>query len=150
MGSTSDLPVMQAAIDTLESFGIEVDKRVISAHRAPHALMEWSESAEERGLSIIIAGAGGAAHIAGVIAGLTHLPVIGVPVRSKTLDGLDSLLSMVQMPSGIPVATVAIDGAKNGGLLAVEILGAFDEKIAAKLAEYRRTMEKKVLESTLD
>ena len=89
MGSASDLPVMQAAIDTLESFGIEVDKRVISAHRAAHALMEWAESAEERGLSVIIAGAGGAAHLAGVIAGLTHLPVIGVPVRSKTLDGLD-------------------------------------------------------------
>ena len=106
MGSASDLPVMQAAIDTLESFGIEVDKRVISAHRAPHALMEWAESAEARGLRVIIAGAGGAAHLAGVIAGLTQLPVIGVPVRSKTLDGLDSLLSMVQMPSGVPVAKI--------------------------------------------
>ena len=149
MGSASDLPVMQAAIDTLESFGIEVDKRVISAHRAVHALMQWAESAEERGLSIIIAGAGGAAHLAGVIAGLTHLPVIGVPVRSKTLDGLDSLLSMVQMPSGIPVATVAIDGAKNAALLAVSILALQDATLREKYIDFRRQQTEKVLATTI-
>lgn len=149
MGSASDLPVMQAAIDTLESFGIEVDKRVISAHRAVHALMEWAESAEARGLSIIIAGAGGAAHLAGVIAGLTQLPVIGVPVRSKTLDGLDSLLSMVQMPSGIPVATVAIDGAKNAALLAVSILALQDKNLREQYIDFRRKQTEKVLATVI-
>lgn len=149
MGSTSDLPIMQAAIDTLESFGIEVDKRVISAHRAPHALMGWAESAEGRGLSVIIAGAGGAAHLAGVIAGLTHLPVIGVPVRSKTLDGLDSLLSMVQMPSGIPVATVAIDGAKNAALLAVSILALQEPALREQYIEFRRQQTEKVVNTII-
>ena len=149
MGSTSDLNVMMPAIQTLEEFGIEVDKRVISAHRAPHALMEWAESARERGLSVIIAGAGGAAHLAGVIAGLTTLPVIGVPVRSKTLDGLDSLLSMVQMPSGIPVACVAIDGAKNAALLAVQMLALNDAALLARLEEFRRKQTEKVLSATI-
>ena len=149
MGSTSDLDVMMPAIQTLEEFGIEVDKRVISAHRAPHALMEWTESARERGLSVIIAGAGGAAHLAGVIAGLTTLPVIGVPVRSKTLDGLDSLLSMVQMPSGIPVACVAIDGAKNAALLAIQMLALNDAAMLARLEEFRRKQTEKVLSATI-
>lgn len=149
MGSTSDLDVMMPAIQTLEEFGIEVDKRVISAHRAPHALMEWTESARERGLSVIIAGAGGAAHVAGVIAGLTTLPVIGVPVRSKTLDGLDSLLSMVQMPSGIPVACVAINGAKNAALLAVQMLALNDADLLARLEEFRRKQTEKVLSATI-
>lgn len=149
MGSTSDLDVMMPAIQTLEEFGIEVDKRVISAHRAPHALMEWTESARERGLSVIIAGAGGAAHLAGVIAGLTTLPVIGVPVRSKTLDGLDSLLSMVQMPSGIPVACVAINGAKNAALLAVQMLALNDADLLARLEEFRRKQTEKVLSATI-
>ena len=149
MGSTSDLDVMLPAIQTLEEFGIEVDKRVISAHRAPHALMEWTESARERGLSVIIAGAGGAAHLAGVIAGLTTLPVIGVPVRSKTLDGLDSLLSMVQMPSGIPVACVAIDGAKNAALLAVQMFALNDADLLARLEEFRRKQTEKVLSATI-
>lgn len=149
MGSASDLPVMQAAIDTLESFGIEVEKRVISAHRAAHALMEWAESGEARGLSVIIAGAGGAAHLAGVIAGLTHLPVIGVPVRSKTLDGLDSLLSMVQMPSGVPVATVAIDGATNAALLAVSILALQDKSLRERYIEFRRRQTQKVLTTVI-
>ena len=149
MGSTSDLDVMMPAIQTLEEFGIEVDKRVISAHRAPHALMEWTESARERGLSVIIAGAGGAAHLAGVIAGLTTLPVIGVPVRSKTLDGLDSLLSMVQMPSGIPVACVAIDGAKNAALLAVQMLALNDAALLARLEEFRRKQTEKVLSAAI-
>ena len=149
MGSTSDLDVMMPAIQTLEEFGIEVDKRVISAHRAPHALMEWTESARERGLSVIIAGAGGAAHLAGVIAGLTTLPVIGVPVRSKTLDGLDSLLSMVQMPSGIPVACVAINGAKNTALLAIQMLALNDADLLARLEEFRRKQTEKVLSATI-
>lgn len=149
MGSTSDLDVMMPAIQTLEEFGIEVDKRVISAHRAPHALMEWAESARERGLSVIIAGAGGAAHLAGVIAGLTTLPVIGVPVRSKTLDGLDSLLSMVQMPSGIPVACVAINGAKNAALLAIQMLALNDADLLARLEEFRRKQTEKVLSATI-
>ena len=149
MGSTSDLDVMMPAIQTLEEFGIEVDKRVISAHRAPHALMEWTESARERGLSVIIAGAGGAAHLAGVIAGLTTLPVIGVPVRSKPLDGLDSLLSMVQMPSGIPVACVAINGAKNAALLAIQMLALNDADLLARLEEFRRKQTEKVLSATI-
>ena len=145
MGSGSDWDVMEPAVVTLEEFGIEVEKRVISAHRAPHALMEWAESARERGLRVIIAGAGGAAHLAGVIAGLTTLPVIGVPVRSKTLDGLDSLLSIVQMPSGIPVATVAINGSKNAALLAIQMLALNDEELLAKLEDFRRKQTEKVL-----
>ena len=149
MGSTSDLDVMMPAIQTLEEFGIEVAKRGICAHRAPHALMEWTESARERGLSVIIAGAGGAAHLAGVIAGLTTLPVIGVPVRSKTLDGLDSLLSMVQMPSGIPVACVAINGAKNAALLAIQMLALNDADLLARLEEFRRKQTEKVLSATI-
>ena len=145
MGSGSDWDVMEPAVSTLQEFGIEVEKRVISAHRAPHALMEWAESARERGLRVIIAGAGGAAHLAGVIAGLTTLPVIGVPVRSKTLDGLDSLLSIVQMPSGIPVATVAINGSKNAALLAIQMLALNDELLLAKLEDFRRRQTEKVL-----
>ena len=145
MGSGSDWDVMEPAVVTLEEFGIEVEKRVISAHRAPHALMEWAESARERGLRVIIAGAGGAAHLAGVIAGLTTLPVIGVPVRSKTLDGLDSLLSIVQMPSGIPVATVAINGSKNAALLAIQMLALNDELLLAKLEDFRMKQTEKVL-----
>ena len=145
MGSGSDWDVMEPAVSTLQEFGIEVEKRVISAHRAPHALMEWAESARERGLRVIIAGAGGAAHLAGVIAGLTTLPVIGVPVRSKTLDGLDSLLSIVQMPSGIPVATVAINGSKNAALLAIQMLALNDEALLAKQEDFRRKQTEKVL-----
>lgn len=148
MGSGSDLEVMTPAIETLEQFGIEVEKRVISAHRAPHALMEWAEGARERGLSIIIAGAGGAAHLAGVIAGLTTLPVIGVPVRSP-LDGLDSLLSIVQMPSGIPVATVAINGSKNAALLAIEILALNNAALLAQLEDFRKKQTEKVLNTVI-
>ena len=149
MGSTSDLDVMTPAIETLEQFGIEVVKRVISAHRAPHELMRWTESARERGLSIIIAGAGGAAHLAGVIAGLTSLPVIGVPVRSKTLDGLDSLLSIVQMPAGIPVATVAINGSKNAALLAIAILALQDAELLTKLEAFRKEQTDKVVNTVI-
>ena len=150
MGSKSDWNTMKAACDVLEEFGVPYEKFVISAHRTPEKAIEYASTARERGLKVIVTGAGGAAHLAGITAAKTTLPVIGIPIKSAALNGLDSLLSIVQMPGGIPVATVAIDGAKNGGLLAVEILGAFDEKIAAQLAEYRRTMEKKVLESTLD
>jgi 5-(carboxyamino)imidazole ribonucleotide mutase len=149
MGSTSDLEVMTPAIETLLQFGIEVEKRVISAHRAPHELMRWTESARERGLSIIIAGAGGAAHLAGVIAGLTSLPVIGVPVRSITIDGLDSLLSIVQMPAGIPVATVAINGSKNAALLAIAILALQDAELLAKLEAFRKEQTEKVVNTVI-
>ena len=149
MGSKSDLPVMQATIDTLEEFGIEVEKRVISAHRCPHALMEWAGTARDRGLKTIIAGAGGAAHLAGVIAGLTTLPVIGIPVRSQTLDGLDSLLSVVQMPSGVPVAPVAINGAQNAALLAIEILALNDDTLLEKLVEFRRKQTETVLNTVI-
>ena len=120
MGSTSDLKVMEAASETLKSFGVEHEVKILSAHRTPAALEEWSSSARERGMAAIIAAAGGAAHLAGVVAAYTTLPVIAVPIKSAALNGLDSLLSMVQMPSGIPVATVAIDGAKNAALLAIE------------------------------
>ena len=150
MGSKSDWNTMKAACDVLDEFGVPYEKFVISAHRTPEKAIEYASTARERGLKVIITGAGGAAHLAGITAAKTTLPVIGIPIKSAALNGLDSLLSIVQMPGGIPVATVAIDGAKNGGLLAVEILGAFDEKIANQLADYRRTMEKKVLESTLD
>ena len=149
MGSTSDWEVMQPAVATLEQFGIEYEKRVISAHRAPHALFEWASSAKQRGLSIIIAGAGGAAHLPGVIAGLTTIPVIGVPVRSKMLDGLDSLLSIVQMPSGIPVATVAINGSKNAALLAVSILALQSPELEQQLIKFREQQTKAVLEAQI-
>lgn len=148
MGSTSDLPVMENAISTLELFGIEVEKRVISAHRAPHALLQWAETARDRGVQVIIAGAGGAAHLAGVIAGITSMPVIAVPIHSK-LSGLDSLLSMVQMPSGIPVATVAIDGAKNAALLAVQMLAIANDDLRQKLDAFRAEQTAKVLSTEI-
>lgn len=150
MGSQSDWNTMKAACDVLDEFGVPYEKFVISAHRTPERAIEYSATARERGLKVIITGAGGAAHLAGIMAAKTTLPIIGIPIKSAALNGLDSLLSIVQMPGGIPVATVAIDGAKNGGLLAVEMLGAFDEKIAAQLADYRANMTKKVLETTLD
>ena len=140
MGSASDYEVMSGAIKTLEQFGIEYEKRVISAHRAPDALAEWTKGAKERGLKVIIAGAGGAAHLPGVIAAMTTLPVIGIPIKSSTLDGLDALLSTVQMPAGMPVATVAIDGAANAALLAIQIIAVEDAELAAKLAKSRADM----------
>ena len=149
MGSTSDLEVMTPAIATLQQFGLGVDNRVISAHRAPHELMKWAESARERGLSIIIAGAGGAAPLAGVIAGLTSHPVIGVPIRSKTLDGLDSLLSNEQMPAGIPEATVAINGSKNAAVLAIAILALQDNALLTQLEDFRREQTEKVVNTVI-
>lgn len=146
MGSGSDRHVMDAAREVLDSFGIESEVKILSAHRTPAALEEWASSARERGLSVLIAGAGMAAHLAGVVASFTTLPVIAVPIKTKSLEGLDSLFSMVQMPSGIPVATVGIDGAKNAALLAVEIFAVADEEMAAKLADFRAEQARKVLE----
>ena len=149
MGSTSDWAVMSAAVETLAGFGIEIEKRVISAHRTPDLMFEFARTARERGIGVIIAGAGGAAHVAGVVAGLTTVPVIGVPMQTKALGGLDSLLSIVQMPGGVPVATVAINGAKNAALLAVEILALSDRELEKKLEEYRRQQTETVLKAEI-
>ena len=130
MGSSSDYDVMSAAIQVLEEFGVEYEKKVISAHRTPDLMCEYAKSAKERGIGVIIAGAGGAAHVAGVVAGMTTVPVIGVPIQTKALGGMDSLLSIVQMPGGIPVATMAINGAKNAGLFAVQILALTNDALA--------------------
>ena len=144
MGSDSDLPVMSAAAQICEEFGIEFELDIVSAHRTPEKLIAYSQSAEQRGLKVIIAGAGGAAHLPGMVASETPLPVIGVPVRSSSLDGLDSLLSIVQMPGGVPVATVAINGAKNAGILAAQIIGASDEGLRKKIATYKSDMKNQV------
>ena len=144
MGSTSDLEVMSGAFGILEDFGIEFEKRVISAHRTPELMFEYTKGLKDRGFGVVIAGAGGAAHLAGVAAGLTTLPVIAVPMATKNLGGLDSLLSMVQMPTGIPVATVAIGGAKNAAILAAEILALGDKAISDKLDAYRETQADKI------
>lgn len=149
MGSTSDYEIMSAAIKVLEDFGVEYEKRVISAHRTPDLMCEYAKSAKERGIGVIIAGAGGAAHVAGVVAGMTTVPVIGVPIQTKALGGMDSLLSIVQMPGGIPVATMAINGAKNAGLLAVEILAIADDSLTEKLMEFRKEQTQKVLEAEI-
>jgi len=146
MGSDSDLPVMEEAKKVLDGFGIPCEMTVASAHRTPKRAHEYTTTAKERGLKVIIAGAGGAAHLAGVLAAGTTLPVIGVPVESSSLKGLDSLLSTVQMPGGIPVATMAIGkaGAKNAGILAAQIIGLSDKKVEAKLAEFKESMVKEV------
>jgi 5-(carboxyamino)imidazole ribonucleotide mutase len=149
MGSASDWDVMSPACTTLEEFGIPYEKRVLSAHRNPGPLAEYVASAPEKGCEVIIAGAGGAAHLPGVIAALTTLPVIGIPVKSKALNGLDSLLSIVQMPSGIPVATMAIDGAKNAALYAVAILALKDAALRKKLEEFRKQQSEKVLNTVI-
>jgi 5-(carboxyamino)imidazole ribonucleotide mutase len=150
MGSTSDWETMKHACDVLDELGVEYEKKVVSAHRTPDLMFRYAEEARERGLKVIVAGAGGAAHLPGMLAAKTTLPVIGVPVQSRALNGLDSLLSIVQMPGGVPVATVAIgrSGAKNAGLLAAQILGATNAEIANKLEEYRKETEEKVLESS--
>lgn len=146
MGSDSDLPVMKAAAETLDALGISYELTIVSAHRTPARLVDYAESAASRGLEVIIAGAGGAAHLPGMIAAMTVVPVIGVPVRSSNLQGLDSLLSIVQMPGGIPVATVAINGAKNAGLLAAAMLGIKDKDIRARLDGMRLDMNDEVVE----
>jgi len=145
MGSDSDLPVMQAAADQLSEFGIAYEMTIVSAHRTPQRLYEYSQSAVERGLKVIIAGAGGAAHLPGMVAAITSLPVIGVPVKSSALSGEDSLLSIVQMPPGVPVATVAINGAKNAGILAAQILGTADSAIAKQVADYKQSLDEMVM-----
>lgn len=149
MGSTSDWDVMFDAAATLAQFGVEFEKRVVSAHRTPDLLVEYAKTAKSRGLEVIIAGAGGAAHLPGMVASMTALPVIGVPVKSRALNGLDSLLSIVQMPGGVPVATVAINGAKNAALIAVSILALKDEALAARLEMFRAKQTEDVLKAEL-
>ncbi len=144
MGSDSDWSVMSDAAQALKEFGIEFEVEVLSAHRTPERMMEWGKAAKDRGLKVIIAGAGGAAHLPGMIASITTLPVIGVPVKLKSLDGMDSLLSIVQMPAGIPVATVSIDGARNAGILAARIIGTNDEKVSAALATFSESLKDQV------
>ena len=150
MGSNSDYEVMKDACDVLDQFGIEYEKRVVSAHRTPDLMYEYAHTAKERGIKVIIAGAGGAAHLPGMVAAMTCLPVIGVPVKSRALNGLDSLLSIVQMPGGVPVLTVAINGAKNAALSAVAILATSDAKLSKKLKEYRKNQTESVLQANLD
>ncbi|MGV3488219.1 MAG: 5-(carboxyamino)imidazole ribonucleotide mutase [Tuberibacillus sp.] len=149
MGSQSDWDTMKRACDILDELEIPYEKKVVSAHRTPDMMFHYADTARDRGLKVIIAGAGGAAHLPGMVAAKTTLPVIGVPVQSRTLNGLDSLLSIVQMPGGVPVATVAIGaaGATNAGLLAAEILGAFSNDVAVKLQNYRKKLEQAVQES---
>ena len=145
MGSDSDLPKMRAAAEILTEFGIEIEVTVVSAHRTPDRLFDYAKQAAGRGIRVVIAGAGGAAHLPGMVASLTPLPVIGVPIKSRnSIDGWDSVLSILQMPGGIPVATVALDGAKNAGLLAARILGATDEKIRQKMADYQEELRAQV------
>jgi 5-(carboxyamino)imidazole ribonucleotide mutase len=145
MGSDSDLPVMQAAADFLQSFGISFELTIVSAHRTPQRLLSYATIARDRGFKVIIAGAGGAAHLPGMVASLTTLPVIGVPIKSSnSLDGWDSILSILQMPNGIPVATVALNASKNAGILAATILGVSDENISQKLLVYKKEMEAEV------
>jgi 5-(carboxyamino)imidazole ribonucleotide mutase len=146
MGSDSDLPVMQAAADILKELGIGFELTVVSAHRTPLRMVEYASTAKERGLKVIIAGAGGAAHLPGMVAAITPLPVIGVPVKSSnSIDGWDSILSILQMPNGIPVATVALNAAKNAGILAASIIGAFDQATGSKVAAYKKNLEAEVL-----
>ena len=147
MGSTSDLPVMQDAIDILKEFNIEVEVDIVSAHRTPDKLFDYGKNAHKRGISVIIAGAGGAAHLPGMIASLSPLPVIGVPVKSSnSIDGWDSILSILQMPGGVPVATVALNGAKNAGILAAQIIGTSDKAVMDRIITYKEEMKLKVEE----
>ncbi|MGD1959028.1 MAG: 5-(carboxyamino)imidazole ribonucleotide mutase [Fulvivirga sp.] len=148
MGSQSDLRVMKEAAQILEELDVDFELTIVSAHRTPHRMIEYAENAKSRGLKAIIAGAGGAAHLPGMVASLTTLPVIGVPVKSSnSIDGWDSVLSILQMPGGIPVATVALDGAKNAGILAAEIVGAYDEEVSSTLSKYKEGLKNKVLDS---
>lgn len=144
MGSDSDLPVMKEAAEILDQFEIPYELTVVSAHRTPERLYKYAEEAEEKGLEVIIAGAGGAAHLPGMVASITSLPVIGVPVKTSKLSGLDSLYSIVQMPGGVPVATVAINGSKNAGLLAIQILGTADQSLREKYMTYKKEMKEMV------
>ena len=145
MGSNSDMPVMQEAIAILHDFNIETEVDIVSAHRTPDKLMDYAKNAHLRGISVIIAGAGGAAHLPGMVASMSPLPVIGVPVKSRnSIDGWDSVLSILQMPGGVPVATVALDGAKNAGILAVQIIGSSDKNILQAVIDYKKELKEKV------
>jgi 5-(carboxyamino)imidazole ribonucleotide mutase len=148
MGSQSDMVVMAEAAQVLEELEVAAEVTIVSAHRTPHRMFEYAEAARGRGIKVIIAGAGGAAHLPGMVASLTTLPVIGVPVKSSnSIDGWDSVLSILQMPGGVPVATVALNGAKNAGILAAQIISTFDEKVATNLANYKEELKNKVMES---
>lgn len=148
MGSTSDMPVMQEAIQTAKEFGVEVEVDIVSAHRTPEKLVDFASHAHQKGINVIIAGAGGAAHLPGMIASMSPLPVIGVPVKSSnSIDGWDSVLSILQMPGGVPVATVALNGAKNAGLLALQILGSQNETIRDKMIAYKNGLKEAVLKA---
>ena len=148
MGSASDFPVMKDAKETLDAFGIDSEVQIVSAHRTPDKMFEYAKSASKRGIKVIIAGAGGAAHLPGMTASMTSLPVIGVPIKSSnSIDGWDSILSILQMPNGIPVATVALNGAKNAGILAARIIGAYDSDIQTKIDAYSQEMKEKVEKS---
>jgi 5-(carboxyamino)imidazole ribonucleotide mutase len=150
MGSKSDLPIMQEAVDILKDFGISNEVDIVSAHRTPEKMLEYGKNAHQRGISVIIAGAGGAAHLPGMIASLTPLPVIGVPIKSRnSIDGWDSILSILQMPSGVPVATVALNGSKNAGILAAKILGTSQKDIQNKIIEYKSELKKKVIKDSI-
>lgn len=149
MGSKSDLAVMQSAIDILNEFNIEIEVDIVSAHRTPKKMFNYAENAKKRGIKVIIAGAGGAAHLPGMVASITTIPVIGVPVKSSnSLDGWDSILSILQMPNGVPVATVALNAAKNAGILAAQIIALSDKVIDTKIEQYKNTLEKKVIDSS--
>ena len=149
MGSQSDLPVMKEAIEILEALGIEAEVDIVSAHRTPEKMMAYGSEAHTRGIKVIIAGAGGAAHLPGMIASLSPLPVIGVPVKSSnSIDGWDSILSILQMPGGVPVATVALIGAKNAGILAAQILGSSDEAVQKRIIDYKSSLKEKVIQSS--
>lgn len=151
MGSNSDLPVMQNAIDILKGFDIEVEVDIVSAHRTPDKMFDYGKNAHNRGIKVIIAGAGGAAHLPGMIASLTPLPVIGVPVKSRnSIDGWDSVLSILQMPGGVPVATVALDGAQNAGILAAQIIGSSDKCVLDKILVYKEGLKTKVIKASKD
>lgn len=148
MGSDSDSPVMQEAATILTDFGIEFEYTIVSAHRTPERMYEFARTAHEQGFEVIIAGAGGAAHLPGMVAAISPLPVIGVPVQSKSLNGIDSLLSIVQMPGGVPVATVAINGAKNAGILAAQILATHDKSLQQKVIDYKKKLEQEVIDKS--
>lgn len=149
MGSNSDLPVMQQAVDILQGFGIETEVDIVSAHRTPDKLFDYAKNAHKRGISVIIAGAGGAAHLPGMVASMSPLPVIGVPVKSRnSIDGWDSVLSILQMPGGVPVATVALNGAQNAGILAAQIIGSNNEAILNKILQYKEELKVKVTKAS--
>lgn len=151
MGSNSDMPVMVEAISILHDFDIETEIDIVSAHRTPDKMVEYAKTAHSRGISVIIAGAGGAAHLPGMVASMSPLPVIGVPVKSRnSIDGWDSVLSILQMPSGVPVATVALDGAKNAGILAAQIIGSFDKSVQDTIIKYKEQLKEKVNKASED